>query len=192
MRQPSRPVLRIVVDSHRGKSTVSAAPRSARSRRFHNANKLPQRGPATAPLEALSIEAQSVRRTTDHRGDVKGPFVDPLPRDLIEQPLPALSYQSIVGRSPRFHARLRFYTLNRGVKFARGGRHRPCRHAVVDGAKPAGSTPSRARSSVARRHARAVSADGTSVFARHERQRNDPLTPARDGKHRGQLAADVQ
>ena len=77
--------------------------------------------------------------------DANGPFINPLPRDLIEQAqLPALSYQSIVeALAERFHASAALLTrLNRGVAFAPGSSITvPAVTPSVDGAKPADAVP---------------------------------------------------
>ena len=139
---------------------------------FQKANKLPDSGRADcATWTALNREGAEV--TTAYKiteADVKGPFVDPLPRDLIEQAkLPALSYQSIVeALAERFHASPSLLTrLNRGVKFAPGESITvPAVTPFVDGAKPAGATPIEGLKIEVSRGGtlRAVRADGSLEF----------------------------
>ena len=114
---------------------------------FQKASKLPAGGLANcATWKALHREGAEV--TTAYKiteADVKGPFIDPFPRDLIEQArLPALSYQSIVeALAERFHASPALLTrLSRGVKFVPGASITvPAVTPFVDGAKPAGAAP---------------------------------------------------
>jgi len=114
---------------------------------FQKANNLPDSGQVNCETwKALSAESAPVM--TDYKiteADAKGPFVNPLPRDLIEQSqLPALSYQSITeALAERFHASPALLTrLNPGKRFAPGTSITvPAVTPFVDGAKPAGAAP---------------------------------------------------
>ena len=104
---------------------------------FQKANKLPGSGQANcATWKALNSEGGATV-TTDYKiteADAKGPFVNPLPRDLIEQAqLPALSYRSIVeALAERFHASpAASHPSEPGREVCSGDvDHRPRRHAV--------------------------------------------------------------
>ncbi len=140
---------------------------------FQKANNLPGSGQANcATWKALNSEGGATV-TTDYKiteADAKGPFVNPLPRDLIEQAqLPALSYRSIVeALAERFHASPPLLTrLNRGVKFAPGiSITVPAVTPFVDGAKPAGAAPVEGLTIEVSRAGtlRAVRADGSLEF----------------------------
>ncbi len=169
---------------------------------FQKANKLPDSGKVNCQTwKALSAESAPV--TTDYKiteADVKGPFVSPLPRDLIEQAqLPALSYQTIAeALGERFHASPALLTgLNPGKRFAAGTSITvPAVTPFVAGAKPAGAAPVEGLTiEVSRKGTlRAVRADGGIEFfsSGDQRQRARSSSARTVEGHRGQLAADVQ
>ena len=154
---------------------------------FQKANKLPDSGHANcATWKALNSEGADV--TTAYKiteADVKGPFINPLPRDLIEQAqLPALSYQSInEALAERFHASPALLTrLNRGAKFTPGASITvPAVTPFVDGAKPAGAAPVEGLKIEVSREGtlRAVRSDGSLEFFAPvtSGSEHDPLPP---------------
>ena len=139
---------------------------------FQKASNLPDSGTINcATWKALSSEGAAA--TTDYtitEADAKGPFTNPMPRDLIEQAqLPALSYQTIVeALAERFHASPTLLTrLNKGRRFAPGASITvPAVTPFVDGAKPAGAPPVEGlRIEVSQKGTlRAVRADGSVEF----------------------------